>query len=110
MKQLRYLTTADLYKVTYTKQANGQEVETYTKQSTYNVQVEQLRDSVSASLYGARIINMLRMSSVRNDLEKTLENYMIENNDNISMYRIEYGGVKYKINSVGKAFIEIEKV
>ncbi len=110
MKQLRYLKNADLYKVAYTKKENGQEVESYVKQGTYNVQVEELRDSISASLYGARIVNMLRMSSVRNDMENLLKSYMLANNDNITMYRIEFDGFKYRINSVGLSYIEIEKI
>ena len=61
---LRYLVPITLKKATKTKNANGTYSNTYEVISNHNVQTQNLMDdSVSATIYGAKISKMLRLSS-----------------------------------------------
>lgn len=110
MKQLRYLEDAYLYKATYQKQTNGANTETYVQEGWYLVQKQELNDQISASLYGARIRNMLRISSIGSMLESLLRSKTDTGSDNVSKYRIEIDGKKYKIVSVNYASIDLELI
>ena len=108
MKQLRYLESIELDKKTRTQNENGSYLETYTKQNDYLVQVEEIRDSVSASIYGARIDRMSRISSPRRILENVLYPLVNTSSDNISLYSVVLNSARYKIVAVNKNWIDIE--
>ena len=72
MKQLRYLESVELDKGTKTKNANGSYMETYVKIGDFLIQKEEISDSISASIYGAKIDRMYRISSPRRALEGVL--------------------------------------
>lgn len=107
---LRYLENVTLEKSEKAKQDNGSYVEKYTTIEKYQVQVQELDDNISASIYGASIVNMLRMKSPLNKLEEFLSSKINNNTDNISKYRIEYKNKVYKIKSVNRKGIEIELI
>lgn len=108
---LRYLSPAVLKRATKTKNPNGTYSNTYEVISTYKVQSQNLMDdSVSATIYGASINKMLRISSPLGNLEKYLLPKVDNQQDNISNYYIFIDNKTYKINSVSNDRIDIELV
>ena len=110
MMLLRYLTNVTLKKTVIVKQENGSRLEEYEIVNNYKVSKENLDDQVSASIYGASIIKMLRIKSPLSKLENYLETKLNNTTDNISKYYIFVGNNKYKIRSVGNKGIDIELV
>lgn len=107
---LRYLTIVELKKATKTKQSNGYSLETCSLVDKYKVQKQELNDEISASIYGADIIRMLRLKSFDKKLEKYLQDKINNDSDNISQYRIVINNKKYKIRTVNEKGCEIELV
>ena len=110
MMLLRYLTNVTLKKTVIVKQENGSRLEEYEIVNNYKVSKENLDDQVSASIYGASIIKMLRIKSPLSKLENYLETKLNNTTDNISKYYIFVGNNKYKIRSVRNKGIDIELV
>ena len=108
---LRYLKLITLKKATKIKNSNGTYTNSYTKIDDYKVQMQDLTDDeISASVYGANIIKMLRISSPLNKLEKYLVPKVNNKADNISQYYIFFDNRCYKIVSVSNNRIDIELV
>lgn len=107
---LRRLINVTLKKTVIVKQENGSRLEEYEIIDDYEVSKENLDDQVSASIYGASIIKMLRIKSPLSKLENYLETKLNNTTDNISKYYIFIGENKYKIKSVGNKGIDIELV
>ena len=105
--QLRYLENVVLKKATKTKQNNGTYINVYTKIDDYNVQIEELTDAISASIYGATINKMYRISSPLKALETYLKPKINNSDDNLSLYFIEYNNGLYKITAVRSNWIDI---
>lgn len=103
-----------VYKATKTKQPNGALVNTYTEQMRTYCEHNSLQDQVSATIYGTDINNIIRLTSKDNTLNEFIESKMNSSEDNISMYYIEFKGVKHKIRAFNKArllaTIDIEKI
>ena len=106
MKQLRYLKIAHLFKVTTTKQDNGELTESMEEVGEYYVQTNDVSSEVDATVYGADIYNITRFSSVRNKMEKYLTEHMNFTPDNISLYRIVLDGRLYQIRNVKKDWVD----
>lgn len=108
--QLRYLKPVTLCSSERIKQENGEKVLKYKDVQNYNVQIQNIEDEVSASIYGSDITKMLRLKSPN----KKLENYLIPkvNNreDNISNYFIKVNGSIYKVSAVTESKIDIERL
>lgn len=108
---LKYLKLITLKKCTKIKNSNGTYTNSYTKIDDYKVQMQNLTDDeVSATIYGANINKMLRISSPLNKLEKYLLPKVNNKADNISCYYIFFENRIYKINSVSENRIDIELV
>ena len=108
---LRYLVSITLKKATKVKNPNGTYSNTYEVISNHNVQMQNLMDdSVSATIYGANINKMLRLSSPLGNLEKYLLPKVDNQQDNISNYYIFIDNKTYKIVSVASDRIDIELV
>ncbi len=107
---IRYLKPVILKKAIIVKQENGSRIEEYEDINEYQVQIQEIDDQVSASIYGASIIKMLRIKSPLSKLENYLETKLNNTTDNISKYYIFIGENKYKIKSVGNKGIDIELV
>lgn len=107
---LRYLKTITLKKSTIIKQENGSRIEEYKTIGEYKVQKQELDDQISASIYGANIVNMCRIKSPISDLENLLKSKLNNTTDNISKYFIFMDNSKYRIKSVNSKGIEIELV
>lgn len=108
---LRYLKPITLKKASKNKQANGTYKNTYSDIKTYRVQLQNITDDeISATIYGAKISKMLRLSSPLSDLEEYLLPKVDNKQDNISDYYIEYRNKTYKIVSVSEDRIDIELV
>ena len=108
---LRYLKLITLKKATKIKNSNGTYTNSYTKIDDYKVQMQDLTDDeISASVYGANIIKMLRISSPLNKLEKYLAPKVNNKADNISQYYIFFDNRTYKIVSVSNSRIDIELI
>lgn len=107
---LRYLNTITLKKGTKAKQKNGSYLETYEKIKDYQVQINELDDEISASIYGANLVNMLRIKSPLSQLETFLKAKLNNKADNISQYFIFIDDSKYRIKSVNSKGVEIELV
>ena len=108
MKQLRYLETIDLEKETLVKQNNGVKTATYQNVGEYLVQIQELTDEISASIYGADVNRMYRISSPNRNLEGFLFSKVNNTSDNVSLYVIVYNGARYRINVVRRNWIDIE--
>lgn len=108
---LRYLKQVTLKKATKVKQANGTYTNSYEDIETYNVQTQNLTDDeVSATIYGANINKMLRLSSPLKELEEYLLPKVDNKEDNISYYYIAIGTKTYKIVAVAEDRVDIELV
>lgn len=107
---LRYLEKVTLKKSETVKQANGSRIEEYKTIDDYKVQKQELDDQISASIYGASIVNMLRIKTPLSNLEKLLKSKVNNTTDNISKYFIFINEAKYKIKSVNSKGIDIELV
>lgn len=110
MKLIRYLKKVNLLKSTKEKQENGTYVKAFEIIDTYNIQIKNLEDEISATVYGSNIDKMLNISSPLNNLEKYLMPKVANENDNISLYFIEVDTTKYKIVSVKEDGINIERI
>lgn len=106
----RYLEEVTLKKSVTVKQNNGSRIEEYKTLKKYQVQKQELDDQISASIYGASIVNMLRIKTPLLNLENLLKSKLNNTTDNISKYFIFYSGNKYKIKSVNSKGIDIELV
>lgn len=106
----RRLKEVILKKSENTKQPNGSHIEEYKTIEKYKVQKQELDDQISASIYGASIVNMLRIKTPLSDLEKLLKSKVNNTTDNISKYFIFINESKYKIKSVNSKGIDIELV
>lgn len=108
---LRYLKPITLKKAEKEKQANGTYKNFYNDIDSYKVQMQSLTDDeVSATIYGANITKMLRLSSPLGNLEEYLLPKVDNKEDNISNYYIEYKSRTYKIVSVSEDRIDMELV
>lgn len=107
---LRYLETVTLKKSITVKQSNGSRIEEYETLGEYEVQKQELDDQISASIYGASIVNMLRIKTPLSNLENLLKSKLNNTTDNISKYFIFINETKYKIKSINSKGIEIELV
>ena len=105
--QLRYLKEAILKLSTLEKEANGVKIETYSVIDKYKIQIQELNDDVSASIYGADINSMIRITSIRNELEAYLKTKICNLSDNISKYYIYIDKKQYKIKSVKNQWIDL---
>lgn len=109
-KQLIKLKGCELYKVTPTSTDDGDITESYTKVGDYSITIQELTDTVSASVYGANINKMLKISSVHQILEILLKSKLNNSSDNISKYRIYFDNIYYKIVDVKSKYIDIERI
>lgn len=107
---LRRLEKIALKKVVKTKQSNGSYVETFQKIKDYDIQRQELDDEISANIYGANIVNMLRIKSPLKNLECYLNTKLNNKSDNISQYYIFINEAKYRIKSVNSKGVVIELV
>ena len=110
MKQLRYLVDIELDKETKTKQPNGLKISSYEKVQDYKVQVQELTDQISASIYGADVNRMYRVSSPHNVLENFLKSKVNESSDNVSLYTLLLNGWRYRIVVVRNNWVDIESL
>lgn len=110
MKQLIRLKDVDLYNNTSTQQPNGEYVKVATKIASYKVIIEEIRDAISASIYGADLNKMLRISSINSELENYLFTKLNNSSDNISKYQIYYGNNKYDIENLTRKYIDCKRV
>lgn len=107
---LRYLKGSVLKKATKTKQPNGTNIEQLEDVSSYKIQEQELDDEISASVYGANVYKMLRIKSVKGDLEEYLYTKVNNKADNISNYYIFINNRRYKIVAVNARGIDLELV
>lgn len=105
--QLKDLKTFSLKKKVPVKQTNGTIKDTFTLIKDYKVQTQELNDEVSASIYGADINKVLRLTSPLKDLESYLQTKLNNSSDNVSLYFMFNGSVQYKIVSVKSNWIDI---
>ncbi len=108
MSQLRRLKPCELKIIKSVKNSNGTFKDSYVKVDSYRVTLQELTDEVSANIYGAKINNTYRISSVNHLLELYLSSKSTDGNDNISKYVIFLNDKKYKIVSVKSKWIDIE--
>lgn len=107
---LRYLETIILKKSISVKQPNGSRIDEYETIGEYRVQKQELDDQISASIYGASIVDMLRIKTPLSNLEDLLKTKINNQSDNISKYFIFINDSKYKIKSVNSKGIDIELI
>ena len=110
MIQLRYLIDAEVDLSTKQKQANGKSISTYSKVEDYKVQIQELTDEVSAQIYGADVVRMLRVSSPFHALEEFLYSKVNNSSDNISLYTLLINGFRYKVKVVRSHWVDIELI
>lgn len=107
---LKYLEKVTIKKAKKTKQSNGAYVNTYTDVNNYNCTIQDLvTDEISATIYGASINKMIRLLSPLKDMESFLLTKLNNTEDNISNYFVEYNNNLYKIVSVSKSRVDVER-
>ena len=100
-----------MLKATKEKQKNGTYINIYDTIDKYKVKKLNITDDeVSATIYGANITKMLRISSPSRNLENFLMSKVGNQQDNISYYYIKINNNIYKINSVSQEKIDIELI
>lgn len=108
--QLRYLQSVSLKKANKVKQSNGVYVDNYALVKEYRVQLENLSDEVSASIYGANLYKVKKVRSPMGTLEKYLATKLNNDTDNISKYFLFIDEVIYKINDSQMSGVTIERI
>ena len=108
--QLRYLRKVMLKKGNKKIQANGELVLEYETIKNYDVQIQNVEDSVSASMYGSDINKMLRLKSPNKLLENFLISKLNNKEDNISNYYIFLDDSVYKISAVNLYKVDVERI
>lgn len=108
MIQLRYLEDIKLCSRDRAVQSNGSFTESFAVIDTYHVQIHDIYDEVSASLYGSDLNNMIRITSPRNSLEKYLLNKVNVTSDNITKYAIKKDSFIYEIVSVKQHWVDVK--
>lgn len=103
--QLRYLQKCKLIKGSKEKQANGSYKLTYSTIGEYDVQVQKVTDSISATVYGADINRMYRFSSPLKDLESYLADKFNYDDDNVTNYFLELDK-RYTIIAINDNWID----
>lgn len=107
-KQLIKLHKCSLIETAKQKASNGEQIETLNEVGTYNVTVREINDDISFSMYGADLNTMIRVSSIRNELEQVLKTKQNNSSDNLSKYYIKYEDKLYSIRSVRNKYIDIK--
>lgn len=107
MIQLRYLEPCWLCLREKTRQDNGAVTETFEMIKRYLIQVQDLYDEVSASIYGADLNKTMRITSPKNVLESFLMDKINFTTDNVTNYAIRKGNFIYEILSVKRHWIDI---
>lgn len=110
MNQLRYLIDAELDKAENTKRENGTIASTFNKVGNYKIQLQELTDEISASIYGADVNRMYRINSPRNDLENFLFTKVNNSSDNVSLYSLIINEKRYRIKIVRFKWIDVELI
>lgn len=110
MKLIRHIEKVNLLKSSKEKQANGTYIDTFKGISSYPIVKKNLRDEISATIYGSNINKMYSISSPLGDLEEYLLSKVNNKEDNVSLYCIEYKNSKYKITSVTETDIIIDRI
>lgn len=110
MIPIRYLENCNLKIAVETKRPNGTIAKSYNQVAIYQVNIQDISDAVSATVYGEHINNMKRLMSPVHSLENFLIGKLNTTSDNISKYFIEIGGRLYKIVSAKKSGIDIELI
>lgn len=108
--QLRYLKDGTLYKIYSLKNNNGTRSKKREKVEKYKIELQELTDEVSASIYGANINKTYRIISPHHKLEAFLYTKLGNESDNISKYEILYNSKYYKIVAVKKNWVDIELI
>ena len=107
--QLCRLENCSLKKAVSVKEQNGVKVDSYVFIKNYKIETEELYNEIDASIYGADINSILRISSVFYELERLLKTKVGNIEDNISKYFIFINNRQYKIRSVRKNHIDIQE-
>ena len=107
MNQLRYLKTCYLVSRTRTRQINGSITESFTDLESYRIQIDEIYDEVSASIYGSDVNKMIRICTPHFVLEKELSQKINFTSDNITNYGIRIGDFIYEIVSVKQHWIDL---
>lgn len=107
---LRYLEQVKVLEATQVKQPNGTYVKDFALLAVYKVQKQTLESEVDAQVYGADIVNMLRITSPYGKLEKFLLTKLNNSKDNISKYYVSINDIMYKIKAVNDFKIDIERL
>lgn len=110
MKQIIRLKELDLYKVISTQSADGDFIKTYEFVKSYKVEREELRDTLSATIYGSDINKVMRFSSLRNELESYLYTKLNNSNDNISKYQVKFEDNYYKIEDLTRKYVDVKRL
>lgn len=108
--QLRYLQSVSLKKANKVKESNGVYVDTYDLVKDYRVQLEDLSDEISVSIYGANLYKVKKVRSPKKTLEKYLSTKLNNEVDNISKYFLFIDDVIYKINDSQMSGVTIERI
>lgn len=101
-----------LKKAIYKQENNGQKVLSNYENIKHDFYVtfEELSDEISASIYGAEINKMIRITSLRYELETYLLPKVDNIEDNISNYFIFLNNHKYKIIAINSYRIDLKRV
>ena len=106
MKQLIRLKDIKLYYIDSIQTPDGDFVKTSSFIKSYKAEVQELRDALSATIYGSDINKTVRFSSIRNELENYLYGKLNNTSDNISKYQIEFNNNTYEIVDLTRKHID----
>lgn len=98
-----------LYLISTTQSPDGDYIKTTSLVNNYKAVIEELRDEVSANIYGADINKMIRISSTHYDLEAYLYSKLNNTSDNISKYEIWYGQNKFSISNLTHKYVDCKR-
>ena len=107
------LEDAVLYKIIKTIGDDGDTIETHEKINDYKVEIQYIEDTLDVNsftyriAYASEVDKVLRVASIRNELETYLLPKNNNKEDNISNYLLEYKGENYRILKVTPKYIHI---
>ena len=110
MKQLIRLKNINLYKIDSIQGPDGDFIKTSSFINSYKAEVQELRDALSATIYGSDINKTVRFSSIKQELENYLYGKLNNTSDNISKYQIEFENNYYDIVDLTRKYIDGKRI
>jgi len=106
--KLTRLEDITLHKITKVTLPDGDRDDQLDDGTTYQALIQYLDDEVATAMYGADVVKVHRVATIRNELEKFLLPKVRNKKDNISNYILSYNDNYYSILKVTPRYLDMQ--